>query len=51
MLLGEKIYTKDRRELIFTKDLANGFIRVINEDGKLEVIHESILKESNHGMD
>lgn len=44
-LKGEKIFTKDHRELIVTTDLANGFLRVLNEKGKLEVIHESILKE------
>jgi isochorismate hydrolase len=42
---GERWTTHDRREVLITFDLSNGFVRVINENGFLEVIHENHLKE------
>lgn len=44
-LKGERWKTVDHREVIVTWDLANGFVRVLNESGKLEVIHENQLSE------
>ena len=43
-LKGERWLLHDGREVIVTWDLANEFIRVLNESGKLEVIHENYFK-------
>lgn len=40
-IIGSKWKLIDGRIVIITQDLANDFIRVLNEFEKLEVIHES----------
>lgn len=40
---GERWLTKRGDEIIVTEDLANGHLRVLNDNGKLEVITESVL--------
>lgn len=42
---GERWLLWDNHEVIITHDLANKWVRVLNEQGKLEVIQESELKE------
>ena len=42
---GERWRLHDGSEIIITWKLANGFIRVLNESGQLEVIEKSHLKE------
>jgi hypothetical protein len=41
---GERWRLEDGREVIVAWDLANEFVRVLNEDGKLDVIHENYFK-------
>lgn len=42
---GERWLLKDGREVIVTTDLPNKYLRVLNEQGKLVVIRESLLQE------
>jgi hypothetical protein len=42
---GERWTTRDGREVVITQDLANNWVRILNESGKLEVIQENMLKE------
>ncbi len=44
-LKGEHWLLHDGREIIITHDLANNYVRVLNDHGMLEVITESYLKE------
>lgn len=42
---GERWLCHDGREVIITADLPDDWVRVLNENGKLEVIQENYLKE------
>jgi hypothetical protein len=42
---GERWRLVDGSQIIITWDLPDGFLRVLNEHGKVEVIHENYLKE------
>lgn len=44
-LKGEKWLLKDGRIVIVTWDLPGNALRVMNEEGKLVVIYESLLQE------
>ena len=48
-LKGEKWLLRDGRIIIVIDDLANTYLKILNENGKLEVITESYLKERIHG--
>lgn len=42
---GERWLMRDGQEIIIVWDLPNDFLRVLNDAGKIEVIHENNLKE------
>jgi hypothetical protein len=45
-LKGERWKLDSGEEVIITWDLSNGFLRVLNENGKLTVIHEENLVQA-----
>ena len=42
---GEQWLLLDGRVVMFVKDLPSGFLSAINEQGMLETVHESMIKE------